>query len=97
MFGMSIIEQLSVQIEMGMAVVSPPHAAVVVQVVVEFKQIVAHIQHVDVLVEEEEEPYLRVKCMFVRCPTSPFVPLYPTYRSCFKEFRPPIFLRNRYP
>ena len=29
MFGMSIIEQLSVQIEMGMAVVSPPHAAVV--------------------------------------------------------------------
>ena len=28
---------------------------------------------------------------------SPFVPLYPTYRSCFKEFRPPIFLRNRYP
>jgi len=32
MFGMSIIEQLSVQIEMGMAVVSPPHAAVVVQV-----------------------------------------------------------------
>ena len=26
-----------------------------------------------------------------------FVPLYPTYRSCFKEFRPPIFLRNRYP
>ena len=25
-----------------------------------------------------------------------FVPLYPTYRSCFKEFRPPIFLRNRY-
>ena len=25
------------------------------------------------------------------------VPLYPTYRSCFKEFRPPIFLRNRYP
>jgi len=39
MFGMSIIEQLSVQIEMGMAVVSPPHAAVVVQVVVEFKQI----------------------------------------------------------
>ena len=37
MFGMSIIEQLSVQIEMGMAVVSPPHAAVVVQVVVVFK------------------------------------------------------------
>jgi hypothetical protein len=36
---MSIIEQLSVQIEMGMAVVSPPHAAVVVQVVVEFKQL----------------------------------------------------------
>ena len=25
-----------------------------------------------------------------------FVPLYPTYHSCFKEFRPPIFLRNRY-
>ena len=25
-----------------------------------------------------------------------FVPLYPTYRSCFKEFRPPVFLRNRY-
>ena len=22
-----------------------------------------------------------------------FVPLYPTYRSCFKEFWPPIFLR----
>ena len=25
-----------------------------------------------------------------------FVPLYPTYRTCFKEFRPPVFLRNRY-
>ena len=51
--------------------------------------------------EEEEEPYLRKMyvCMYV-CTMpylSPFVPLYPTYRSCFKEFRPPIFLRNRYP
>ena len=48
--------------------------------------------------EEEEEPYLRVKCMYV-CTLSCwslFVPLYPTYRTCFKEFRPPVFLRNRY-
>jgi hypothetical protein len=28
---------------------------------------------------------------------SPRFALYPTYRSCFKEFRPPTFLRNRYP
>jgi hypothetical protein len=44
--------------------------------------------------EEEEEPYLKTKndAYLVS-----FVPLYPTYRSCIKKFRPPIFRRNRYP
>ena len=29
------------------------------------------------LKEEEEEPYLRVKCMFERCPTYMYLHLYP--------------------
>jgi len=43
--------------------------------------------------EEEEEPYLlnlKILCALLLS----FVPLYhPTHRSCFKEFRPPVFLR----
>ena len=44
--------------------------------------------------EEEEEPYSEMHehvCTLLLLVS--FLPLYPTYRSCFKEFRPPIFLR----
>ena len=41
--------------------------------------------------EEEEEPYLRKMYVCTVPYLSPFVPLYPTYRSCFKEFQPPVF------
>jgi hypothetical protein len=46
--------------------------------------------------EEEEEPYLLKLHVLYVSSWSLFVPLYPTYRSCFKEFRPPIFLRISY-
>ena len=43
--------------------------------------------------KKKKEEHLRVKmyvCLYDAQPS--FVPLlYPTYRSCFKEFRPPVF------
>jgi len=39
--------------------------------------------------EEEEEPYLEKNVYFLLSCTA----LYPTYRTCFREFRPPVFLR----
>jgi len=52
-----------------------------------------HVQYCIVIFcgEEEEEPYLRSKMHECSLAVS-FVPLYPAYRSCFKEFRPPVFL-----
>jgi hypothetical protein len=41
--------------------------------------------------EEREEEEEEEEEMSVRCPTLFCTPAVPYYRSCFKEFRPPVF------
>ena len=48
--------------------------------------------------KEEEEPYLEELFgnpfhMLISFVWSRLYPVYPTYRACFKEFRPPVILR----
>jgi len=54
-----------------------------------------HVGYIKNRLEKKKKNRIRVKmyvCMYDALPVS-FVSLYPTYRTCFKVFRPPIFLR----